>query len=79
MLMPLQQALICTSDEKVAMGPIWDFNGALGNPGVEGWLTEGWHMRILSSQQIIQTLIGVMSDSLRMLHLWHGTVPVDGT
>ena len=29
---------------KVQMGPIWDFNGALGNPDYfEGWLTEGWH------------------------------------
>ena len=29
---------------KVEMGPIWDFNGALGNPDYfEGWLTEGWH------------------------------------
>ena len=27
------------------MGPIWDFNGALGNPDYfEGWLTEGWHV-----------------------------------
>ena len=29
---------------KLTMGPIWDYNGALGNPDYfEGWFTEGWH------------------------------------
>ncbi|MHC4608495.1 MAG: CotH kinase family protein [Planctomycetota bacterium] len=31
---------------KICMGPIWDFNGALGNADYfEAWKTEGWHHR----------------------------------
>ena len=33
-----------SEDDVLGMGPVWDFNGGLGNASYfEAWMTEGWH------------------------------------
>jgi len=40
----LSTRVILGADDTLAMGPIWDFNGALGNADYfRAWETEGWH------------------------------------